>query len=103
MKFKTNVTVYGMKASKGTMDNGMAFDSCKIYCLADMDERKGNMKGQAAVEYTIGEAAEFDKFRHLSFPFEAEASFEIVSTGSTQRTIVSDLVPISLAKPAKAS
>ncbi len=102
MKFKATITVHGMKASKGTLDNGQSFDSTKIYALADMDDRNGNMWGRAAVEYTIGKAEEAEKYKHLPFPFDAEAEFEIVSTGSTQRTIISALVPVN-AKPAKAA
>lgn len=96
MKFQARITVYGMKSSKGTMDTGQAYDSTKLYTLVDMDDRKGRAKGKATAEYNIGDAAEFDKFKHLPFPFEADAEFEIVTTGSQQRTIVSSIKPVSV-------
>lgn len=98
MKFQTEVTVHGMKSSKGQMDNGNKFDSCKIYCLIDMDTSKGNAKGQAVAEYTIGLAEEFDKYKHLPFPFKAVADIELVTNGSSQKTIVTGLKPVSPAK-----
>jgi hypothetical protein len=100
MKFTARITVYGMKASKGQLDNGTAFDSTKLYSLTDLDDRKGNAKGRASVEYTIGEAAEFDKYKHLPFPFDADADFEIVTNGKTQQTIVTGLRPVAAGKGA---
>lgn len=100
MKFTTKVTVVGMKSSKGTLENGQAYDSTKAYVLTDMDESKGRMIGQSTAEYGIGDSAEFDKFAHLPFPLEAEADFEVVTTGKTTRTTVTGLRPVSLAKVA---
>jgi hypothetical protein len=37
--------ILGMKASKGVMDNGQAFDSTKIYVETRLDESKGSVIG----------------------------------------------------------
>ena len=98
MKMQTTVTVVGMKSSKGTMDNGQAFDSTKAYVLTDLDSRKGNAKGQGAAEVNLGDSTEFEKFKHLPFPFKAEADVEIVISGSSTRMLFSNLKPVAAAK-----
>src|SRR6185312_11166167 len=99
MKFNSKVTVVGMKSSKGVLDNGQPYDSTKAFCLVDLDARKGNAKGQGIAEYNIGLSGEYDKYKHLPFPFDAEAEMEVVMSGSNQRIVVTGLVPVSLAKP----
>ena len=101
MKFQARNTIMGMKASKGKMDNGNEFDSAKMYSLVDMDASKGTAKGQAVAEHNIGKAEEFDKFKHLPFPFDADVDFEIVTNGSTQKTVVTKVVPVARSQPPK--
>lgn len=52
MKFQTELKVLGMKSSKGKMDNGMEFDSTKVYVETPLDDSKGNAKGCSVAEYT---------------------------------------------------
>lgn len=100
MRFTTQIKVLGMKASKGTMENGTAFDSTKVYVETELDASRGNAKGFAGVEYNFGLAEEFNKFKHLNFPFMAEATVEIVTTGKAQKTQLVDLRPAEMAKKA---
>lgn len=90
-----------MKASKGQMDNGQAFDSTKVFTEAPLDESKGNAKGFAVGEFTLGTSAEFEKYKHLPFPFDGEAEFEIVSNGKTQKTLMHSLKPLQRTASAK--
>ncbi|QGR87739.1 hypothetical protein FOC34_21415 [Burkholderia multivorans] len=101
MKFVSNVKVLGMKASKGSMDNGQTFDSTKVYVETPLDDSKGTAKGFATGEFTLGVASEFDKYKHLPFPFDAEAELEIVSNGKTQKTVMHALKPIQRSASAK--
>lgn len=101
MKMQTKITVVGMKASKGQMDNGTPFDSTKIFCLVDMDDRRGKAKGQGIADYTIGLSDEYEKYAHLSFPFEAIADVEVVTSGNKQTLIVTGLKPVT--SPSKAA
>lgn len=96
MKFVTQVKVTGMKPSKGMLDNGTAFNSTKVYVETALDDTKG--KGFASAEYNFGEASEFDKFRHLTFPFIADVEMEVVSSGKTQKTVVRGIKPQANAK-----
>jgi hypothetical protein len=99
MKFQTEITVVGMKASKGEFE-GKGYDSTKLYALVDMDASKGTAKGQATAEYTFGDSTEFEKFKHLPFPFKAVADVEIVTNGKTQKTVVASLKPVERAAKA---
>src|SRR2546429_4808597 len=72
MRFNQTIQVVGMKASKGTLENGTAYDSTKVYALIDLDTSKGNAKGASATEFNLGTAAEFEAYKHLPFPFVAD-------------------------------
>ena len=93
MKFQAQVNVIGMKASKGDYE-GVAFDSTKVYVLVDLDGSKGQAKGQAVTEYPMGPASNFDKFKHLLFPFKADADMEVISTGKVSKTVMNDIRPV---------
>jgi hypothetical protein len=99
MKFQTEMTVVGMKSSKGEFE-GKGYDSTKLYALIDMDASKGTAKGQACAEYTFGDSTEFEKFKHLPFPFKALADVEMVTNGRTQKTVVVGIKPIDRAAKA---
>lgn len=94
MKFQTEIKVLGMKASKGELDNGMAYDSTKVYCETSMDTSKGNALGFACAEYQLGSSAEFEKYRHMGFPFMARCEMELVTNGKTQKTVMRSCVPL---------
>ncbi|KGW49678.1 MULTISPECIES: hypothetical protein [Burkholderiaceae] len=102
MRFTSNVKVTGMKASKGQMENGTSFDSTKVYTETPLDDSKGTAKGFAVAEFTLGTSAEFDKYKHLPFPFEAAADLELVTNGKTQKTVMHSLKPVEMSRPAKA-
>lgn len=102
MKFTQKINVVGMKSSKGNLENGTAYDSTKVYALVDLDASKGTAKGMASSEFTLGNSEEFLKFKHLPFPFEAEAEMEIVTNGKTQKTVMHSLLPVARAAAGKA-
>lgn len=89
--------VLGMKASKGTMDNGVSFDSTKVYIETRLDELRGNQKGFAGAEYNFGLSTEFDKFKHLPFPFMADVEYDQITNGKTTKTVVVSVTPLAAA------
>ncbi len=101
MKFNSRITVVGMKSSKGTLENGTAYDSTKVYALVDLDASKGNAKGMAVGEFNLGSSEEFGKFKHLPFPFEADAEMEIVTSGKVAKTIMHAVKPVERVKGAQ--
>ena len=97
MKINQVLTITGMKASKGEFE-GTAFDSTKVYAMTDMDETKGNAKGFATVEYGFAKSDEFDKFKHLTFPFKADCEMEFVTSGKAQKMILLAVKPVTAVK-----
>ena len=100
MQVQSKIKVLGMKSNKGSMDNGQQFDSTKVYVETPLDESKGNAKGFATTEYTFGLSNEYEKFKTMSFPFEAMATLEFVTTGKMQKIQMIALVPVSPTKGA---
>lgn len=93
MRFQQRMTVCGMKASKGQLDDGTKYDSTKLYALGDLDGSRGNAYGQAGVEYAFGTSDEIERFKSVAFPFAAVVDFELVTNGKTQKTIVVGVTP----------
>lgn len=94
--------VTGMKGSKGRLENGQEYDSTKVFLQTRLDDSKGTAKGYASVEYGFGTAAEFDKYKHLTFPFNAEVETETVTSGRAMKTIIVSLQPLGVVKEAPA-
>ncbi|MGP3506104.1 hypothetical protein L0936_17215 [Paracidovorax citrulli] len=79
MQFTSNVTVHGIKESKGTFE-GKPFSSTTFHCEVDLKENgAGRSLGRVTRPFKIGDAGEFDKWAHLgnAFPIQAEAVFEM--------------------------
>lgn len=89
--------ILGMKASKGDFE-GTSFDKTTVFVETRLDDSKGTMKGYASAEYAFGTSVEFEKFKHLPFPFFADCETELVTTGKMQKTIMLSCVPIQQAK-----
>lgn len=85
------MTVLGAKSSKGSFE-GKAYDSTTVFYQADLQEGE-NFAGQLGVSIKWGTSVNFEKIKNLSYPFNAEATLEQVSNGSTTTLIVKDLVP----------
>lgn len=96
MKFTSTIKVTGMKFSKGKMDNGMEFDSTKVYVETELDSSKDTAMGSACAEYGLGKSEEYQKYKHLAgaLPFMALAEMEIVTNGKNQKTIIHSLKPV---------
>ena len=100
MKMQASITVIGMKRSKGQLENGQAYDSTKVYALTELDDSKGDAKGEFGAEFNMGTSDEFAKYSHLPFPFSAVADMEIVGNGKTSKTVIVSLKPVAEAKKA---
>jgi hypothetical protein len=85
-------TVEGMKRFKGNVE-GVDYDSTKFYIKTDLDDSKGNAKGSATTEYSMGKSDEYDKYSHLSFPFTAVVEMEVVTSGKATKITLVTLKP----------
>lgn len=99
MKFNNVVTVTGAKKSVGEFE-GKKFDSTTVFLQTDLQDRDGSGVGTATTSHKIGtSSAEFVRFANLKFPFQADAEFEMVTTGKEPKMVLVSLVP----KAAKAA
>jgi len=98
MRFTAECVVHGMKRSKGEFE-GKAFDSTKFYIETDLDDRTGNAKGKATMEYSMGDSGVFSEYEKLPFPFKAQGTFAQVTTGKVTKIALEELKPIAAVKP----
>jgi hypothetical protein len=96
--YTSRVKVTAMKFNKGSMDNGTAYDSTKVYIETRFDESKGNARGTATTEYNMGKSDEYQKFAHLPLPFIAEAEMDNVTNGKSRTTVILSLKPVEPVK-----
>lgn len=97
MSYITKELVMGAKSFKGTIE-GRSFDSTTIFCQTKLDESQGNAKGFTGASYVWGSAENYDKIKHLPFPFEAELTMETVTSGNKVRQVCVGFKPLSLPK-----
>lgn len=100
MKFETRGKVLGMKMFNDTME-GKVYDFTKLFIESELDESKGVAKGLTAVEYEFDTSAEFHKMKHLTFPFMADLTIELVTTGKAQKQRVVAMKPVQAVPAAK--
>ena len=98
MQFKANLRVLGMKASQGEVE-GTKYDHTTVYTTTALAE-SDNAKGEAGVDYRFGKSAEYQKYAHLPMPFDAVGTFEIVTSGKVQKTVLIALLPSAAAPQA---
>jgi hypothetical protein len=96
MRFNSQVVVHGIKRSKGEME-GVKYDSTKFYIETDLDDRTGNAKGKATMEYGMGTSEEYVLYEKLPFPFRADAVFSQVTTGKVVKLVLEELKPVKAA------
>lgn len=91
MKFTTQIKVTGAKVFNDLID-GTHHDFTKIFVETALSESSG--VGFATVEYKWGNSLNFEHIKNMSFPFDALADMEIVTTGSRQSTIIHSIKPV---------
>lgn len=94
----SRIKVTGMKFSKGSMDNGTAFDSTTVYAETKFDTSRGNAWGSATTEYKLGKSDEFAKYPQQAFIGEVE--MENVTNGKNRSTIILQMIPVDAVKAA---
>ena len=96
MQFNAQVKVLGAKKFNDTID-GQHHDFTKVFIEMPLDDKTGNAKGFAAQEMNWGDSNEFSKISHLPFPFVADVTVELVTSGRSQRQRIVDLKPVARA------
>lgn len=93
MQFTTHGKVTGMKMFKDTVE-GKAYDTTKLFIETDLDSSQGTALGYASSEYPFADSSEFMKLKHMTFPFMADITIELVTTGKMQKQRVVSIKPI---------
>lgn len=101
MRFKSQVKILGMKSSKGSLENGVSYDFTKVFVETELDSTSGTAKGYAVEDYKFGKSDNFGGFKHLEFPFVADAEFDLVTSGSKSVTNIVSIVPVARVQPQK--
>lgn len=97
MEFKTNAKVLGAKMFKGEVD-GSFYDSTTLFVEMGLDDSKGTAKGCSVQDYRFGTSEEFERMKHLTFPFIAELTISVVTSGKAMKQIVTGLAPLKAAE-----
>lgn len=96
MKFKSNVTVKGLKRAKGDME-GTPYDFTSVFIEVDLDETTKNARGTATEAFKLGDSENYATFDAIQLPFSAVAEFEITTTGKVTKQKLLSLVPVPAA------
>jgi hypothetical protein len=99
MQVKAQATVRGAKMFKGTMDDGKAIDSGKLFVEVILKE-SDNAFGMCTELMKCTNAAVVESIKHLTFPFIAELDIEMVSGSKGMEQTVRAVAPIKAIKDA---
>lgn len=104
MQVTAKTTLHAVKESVGTYE-GRAFSSCTFHCEVDLKENgAGRSIGRVTRPFKMGDATEFDKWKHLgnSLPIVCEAVFDMEASREDKTTLkLVALKPIERAPQAK--
>lgn len=91
MEMQATVTIRGAKLFKGTLDNGNAIDSGKVFI--DNDLKGENSFGVCTFETKCTNSKIVEGIKHLPFPFIADVSITVESNGKVQSQVITAIKP----------
>lgn len=99
MQVKAEATVRGAKMFKGSMDDGKAIDSGKLFVEVILKE-SDNAFGMCTEPMKCTNSEVVQSIKHLTFPFIAELDIEIVSGSKGMEQTVRAVRPVQAIKAA---
>ena len=93
-QFTQRVRISGAIRKDWTNEQGVRYQSTRIYISTPLDTSKGDQFAQAAAEYVWGDAANFEKLPKSKEGFDADVTFENVFNGKTQKMMIVDVKPV---------
>ncbi|OQS44022.1 hypothetical protein B0T49_21765 [Chromobacterium violaceum] len=96
MQFQAQLKIIGAKRFRDTVD-GTLYDNTKLFVEVSLNDNNGNAVGSASSEMQWGTSENFAKISALQFPFMAQCQMEMVTNGKTNKTVITDLRPITAA------
>lgn len=97
MQFTSKGRITGAKFFNDEVE-GKRYDSTTIYVEVGLDERSGAAKGSATQGFAWGDSGNFQRIKHLPFPFDAELTYEMVTNGKgAGKQVLVELKPLKQA------
>ncbi|MEW4339137.1 hypothetical protein [Chromobacterium vaccinii] len=96
MQFQAQLKIIGAKRFRDTVD-GTLYDNTKLFVEVSLNDNNGNAVGSASSEMQWGTSENFAKISSLQFPFMAQCQMEMVTNGKTNKTVITDLRPVTAA------
>lgn len=93
MEVNAQVEITGAKNFVGNVE-GVQYDSTTIFVKTELDESRDNAKGYATTEYKFGTSAEYERLKGLPFPFMADVTIELGTTGKRDTKRLVSLRPV---------
>lgn len=90
-KHSSKCTIRAIIGSKGQINGGQPYDFTKVYIPSPVDPLRG--KGLVDMEFRFGTSENFERLKHLEFPLEALVTFETVTNGRINKTVITDIQP----------
>ncbi|PSJ79808.1 hypothetical protein [Neisseria iguanae] len=87
---KTYAKVTGIKRSRGVLDNGKPYDSTTLYVEFPFGQ-SDDMRGSATQPMKYGTSDNYEKFKGVALPFDAELNLEVETNGNRMQTVVTDV------------
>lgn len=97
MQMTTRAKVTGATFFNDVIE-GSRHDFTKVHLEMPLDDTTGRAKGYATQALNWGTSEEFGRIKHLPFPFEADITIELVTSGKVQKQRIVSLKPIQQVK-----
>lgn len=95
--YEKEQVVHGVAYFDGEID-GKKLNSGTLFVKQEMDNSRGNAKGERTVEKKCDSAEIVKRLMHLEFPIKCRIVYEERVSKSAERLIVIDCTPIGSAK-----
>lgn len=95
--YEKEQVVHGVAFFDGEID-GKKLNSGTLFVKQEMDNSRGNAKGERTVEKKCDNSEIVKKLMHLEFPIKCKIVYEERVSKSAERLIVIDCVPLSSAR-----
>nr|WP_315249429.1 hypothetical protein [uncultured Duganella sp.] len=97
MEVKAQATVRGAKMFKGSMDDGKAIDSGKLFVEVILKE-SDNAFGMCTEPMKCKNSSVVESIKHVTFPFIAELTIDMVSGSKGLEQVVTSVHPVQAIK-----
>ena len=92
MSQQMKVTLVGAKSTDWKSEDGRHYDHVTLFALIPMDISGGNAVGQGAAEFKWQDSRNLVQLSGRKFPFEVTLELDFVSTGKSQKQVLTNVI-----------